>query len=137
MLLSFVDIPALGYVIGNTSLPVTKLSLEYRSMNDDDGITALLQALEFNKKKLHNLQVLVIINNLLNEAHVTLLASVLKACTKLTGAVLCFKNIDSDSMNCLADGLSSLFHLKHLAILCEGSTPGAITVLLHATSHKC
>ena len=73
--------------------------------------------------------------SLLIEAHVTLLASVLKACTKLTGAVLCFKNIDSDSMNCLADGLSSLFHLKHLAILCEGSTPGAITVLLHRLQH--
>ena len=75
----FVDIPALSYVIGNTSLTDTELSPEY--CDDDDVITALLQTLEFNKGKLHNLQVLDIHNNLLNDAHVTLLASVLKACT--------------------------------------------------------
>ena len=129
----FSDIPALGYVIGNTSLPVTELSPEY--CGDDDGITALLQALEFNKGKLHNLQVLDIHNTLLNGAHVTLLVSVLKACTRLTRACLGFNDIDSDSMNCLADGLTFLIHLKHLAIQCEGSTPGAITVLLHRLQH--
>ena len=80
--------------------------------------------MEFNKGKLHNLQVLDIHNNLLNGAHVTLLASVLKACTRLTRACLDFNNIDSDSINCLAD-----------AIQCEGSTPGAITVLLHRLQH--
>ena len=133
--LRFVDIPAFGYVVGNTSLPVTELSLEYWSMNDDDGITALLQALDFNKENLHNLQVLYIRDNLLNGAHVTLLASVLKACTRLTRAVLYFKNIDSDSMNCLADGLTSIFYLKSLVIQCEGSTPGAITVLLDGFQH--
>ena len=135
-LLRFVDIPALGYVIGNTSLPVTELSPVYFPLDDDDdGITALLQALEFNKGKLHNLQVLVILNKLLNGAHVTLLASVLRACTRLITAAFGFKNIDSDSMNCLADGLTSLFHLKALAIHYEGSTPGAITVLLDGLQH--
>ena len=33
-------------------------------------------------------------------------------------------------MNCLADGLTSLLYLKKLILKCEGSTPGAITVLL-------
>ena len=135
--LSFVDIPALGYVIGNTSLPITTLRLVYHILSDDydDGIIALLQALEFNKEKLRNLQILDIQHNLLNGADVTLLASVLKACTRLTRAVLSFKNIDSDSMNCLLDGLTSLFHLKQLDILYEGSTPGAITVLLDGLQH--
>ena len=132
--LRFVDIPALGYVIGNTSLPVTKLSLDYRSMNNDDGITALLQALEFNKENLHNLQVLIL-TNLLNGAHVTLLASVLKACTRLTRARFRLKNIDSDSTSYLTDGLTYLFHLTNLTIHCEGSTPGAITVLLDGLQH--
>ena len=92
-LLLRVDIPALGYVIGNTSLPVTELRLQcWRSNDDDDdGITALLQALQFNKEKLHNHQVLAIHNNLLNGADVTLLASVLKACTRITRADLSFK----------------------------------------------
>ena len=38
-------------------------------------------------------------------------------------------------MNYLADGLTFLIHLKHLAIQCEGSTPGTITVLLHRLQH--
>ena len=128
--LRFVDIPALGYVIGNTSLPVTELSPIYC-----DESTALLQALEFNKEKLHNLQVLDIYNICLNGAHVTLLTSVIKACTRLTRVGLCLQNIDSDSMSCLLDRLTSLFHLKHLTILCVGSTPGAITVLLDGLQH--
>ena len=128
-----VDIPALGYVIGNTSLSITQLRLQCWRLNDD-GITALLQALQY-KENLHNLRVLAIQYNLLNGAHVTLLASVLKACTRLTGADLSFKNIDSDSMNCLADGLTSLLYLKKLILNCEGSTPGAITVLLDGLQH--
>ena len=102
--------------------------------NDDDGITALLQALQFNKEKLHNLQVLYTDDRLLN-THVTLLASVLKACTRLTTASLCFKNIDSDSMSCLADGLTSLLYLTSLSLTCLRSTPGAITVLLDGLQH--
>ena len=137
LLLGVFDIPALRYVIGNTSLPVTELHLTWWRSNDDDddGITALLQALQFNKEKLHNLRVLEICNILLNGAHVTLLASVLKACTRLTRADLSFKNIDSHSMSCLGDGLTSLFYLKSLDIRCEGSTPGAITVLLDGLQH--
>ena len=134
LLLGVVDILALRYVIGNTSLPVTELHLGCWRLNDD-GITALLQALQFNKEKLHNLQVLEIYSNFLNGAHVTLLASVLKACTRLTGADLSLKNIDSHSMSCLTDGLTSLFYLKSLDIRCEGSTPGAITVLLDGLQH--
>ena len=135
LLLRFVDIPALGYVIGNTSLPVTELHSIYYQLNDD-GSTALLQALEFNKEKLRNLQLLTLhSNNLLNGAHVTLLASVLLSCTRLTRADLGFKNIDSDSMSCLVDGLTSLFYLKYLAILCVRTTPGAITVLLDGLQH--
>ena len=135
--LGVVDIPALHYIIGNTSLPVTELSFRCWILNEDDedGITALLQALQFNKEKLHNLQVLDIYRNFLNGADVTLLASVLKACARLTGADLSFKNIDSHSMSCLADGLTSLFYLKSLDIRCEGSTPGAITVLLDGLQH--
>ena len=136
LLLGVLDIPALRYVIGNTSLPVTELHLRCWILNDDDdGITALLQALQFNKEKLNNLQKLAIIDTVLNGAHVTLLASVLKACTKLSRAVVTFKNIDSDSITCFADGLTSHFHLKYLAIQCEGSTPGAITVLLNGLQH--
>ena len=138
--LRFVDIPALGYIIGNTSLPVTELRLQCwiwkdDDDDDDDGITALLQALQFNKEKLHNLQLLDIYSNFLNSADVTLLASVLKACTRLTRAVVSFKNIDSHSMSCLADELTSLFYLKSLDIQCERSTPGAITVLLDGLQH--
>ena len=135
LILRFVDIPALGYVIGNTSLPVTMLHSTYYQFNDD-GSTALLQTLEFNKEKLHNLQVLSIHSNmLLNGAHVTLLASVLKACTRLTRAHFRLKNIDSDSTSCLTDGFTYLFHLEQLAILCVESTPGAITVLLDGLQH--
>ena len=130
-----VDIPALGYVIGNTSLPVTEILSMYCPDDDDDGITTLLQTLEFNKKKLHNLQVLVILINVLNGAHVKILASVLKACTKLTRAAVSFKSIDSESLNCLADGLTSLFYLKNFNIRCIRSTPGAITVLLDGFQH--
>ena len=38
-------------------------------------------------------------------------------------------------MSCLAYGLTSLFYLKSLAIRCEGSTPGAITVPLDGLQH--
>ena len=134
-LLLRVDIHGLGYVIGNTSLPVTELSLMYFPSDDDDVSTALLRALQLNKEKLHNLQELNIFDSFLNNAHVTLLASVLKACTRLTKASLCFKNIDSDSISCFADGLTSLLYLKSLDLECEGSTPGAITVLLDGLQH--
>ena len=134
-LLLRVDIHGLGYVIGNTSLPVTELSLMYFPSDDDDVSTALLRALQVNKEKLHNLQELNIFDSFLNNAHVTLLASVLKACTRLTKASLCLKNIDSDSISCFADGLTSLLYLKSLDLECEGSTPGAITVLLDGLQH--
>ena len=134
LLLRLVDIPALRYVIGNTSLPVTELRLQCWE-DDEDVITALLQALQFNKENLHNLQVLDIYSFFLNSAHVPLLASVLKACTRLTTADVSFKNIDSHSMSYLANGLTSLLYLKSLFIECEGSTPGAITVLLDGLQH--
>ena len=134
-LLLRVDIHGLGYVIGNTSLPVTELSLMYFPSDDDDVSTALLRALQVNKEKLHNLQELNIFDSFLNNAHVTLLASVLKACTRLTKASLCLKNIDSDSISCFADGVTFLLYLKSLDLECEGSTPGAITVLLDGLQH--
>ena len=124
------DLHAVGYVIFNTTHPVTKISLFDLRDNSTDITDFLKCILHKDFSLLQRLELTTKINSVLALA----LSDILKSCTHLSKLGLSFHEISHDSAKAIANRLEYLTSLQDVTIKCF-STSGGITTLLSGFAH--
>ncbi len=125
------DLYAMGYVIYNTSHPVTQISIVYNFIVESPDITDFLERIR--SKDFSPLQYLLLdgeIENISTPA----LSDILKSCTSLIRLELSFHEISHDSAKAIAGRFQYLTSLRGVRITCS-STSGGITTLLSGFTH--
>ncbi len=124
------DLYAMGYVIHNTSHPVTQISL-YTFIGESADITDFLE--RFRSKDFSLLQSLLLDGDIENIS-TPALSDILKSCTSLSQLILPFLEISHDSAKAIAGRFKYLTSLQHVTITCS-STSGGIITLLSGLTH--
>ncbi len=122
------DLYAMGYVIFNTSHPVTKISLG--AVTDHIDVANFLECIR--SKDFGTLQTLEI-GDIMNIS-APALYDTLKSCSSLIQLNLTLGEISHDNVKAITDRIKCLTSLKNVGIKCS-STFGCITTLLSGFTH--
>ncbi len=123
------DLNAMGYVILNTSHPVTAIS--FHICRDSTDITDFLECIR--GKDFSTLQTLMLTVHIKNNSSPAL-SDILKSCTSLIRLQLSFHEISHDSAKAIAGKFQYLTSLQDVSITCS-STSGGITILFSGFTH--
>ncbi len=125
------DLYAMGYVILNTSHPVTAMLLPSHL---DDGTADITDFFEcIHRRDFSTLQTLMLDVNVKNNSSPAI-SDILKSCTSLSVLEISFHKISHDSAKAIAGRFRYLTSLQVVTITCY-STSGGITILLSGFTH--
>ncbi len=122
------DLYAMGYVIFNTSHPVTKISLD--TVTDHIDVANFLECIR--SKDFSTLQTLEIVH--IRNISAPALYDILKSCSSLIQLNLTLSEISHDNVKAITDRIKRLTSLKNVSIKCS-SPFGGITTLLSGFTH--
>ncbi len=122
------DLYAMGYVIFNTSHPVTEISLD--TVTDHIDVANFLECIR--SKDFSTLQTLII-GDIVNIS-APALSDILKSCSSLIRLNLTLGEISHDNVKAITDRIKCLTSLKNVRIKCSSTLDG-ITTLLSGFTH--